>query len=334
MARSLAFWLENAHSKINDNNEVKTNKVELHFNFWSLKKDGINYLDIGVRLIDVGEFDSINFFLPFDSYNLQYQPELGKIICENSGIISAIFNHPERRIETDHRLGYYDIDFSPSKNEQPIRFFTQIQHENADSHDGVKISPESDKENKGCIIKFPRALFKLDCNRDGYFRFRIRLSEEDEKSISTINLPSWSTITNYFEESEIIDFRVNESRNLPEKVKRNLINSSYLKKIHFFLIRDTRSEYKMSHSFYNRCRLLEFELWDKYLKINEKKENKNKKQMLIYHWKEFNDNGIDHFSAFAKFSERKIGIKQIIAVVSIIICLGTLSGLLANFLGG
>lgn len=334
MARSLAFWLEKDRSKDNENNEAEDTRVELHFNYWSLKEENINYLDIGVRLSSVGEFDSINFFLPFDSNNLKYEPELGKTICENAGLISAIFNCPERNIKPDHNLGFYDIDFSRSKNEQPIRFFTQLLPESPDSPGGVTKTSESDKENKGCILKFPKTLFEFDENRDGYFRFRIRLNNEDEKSISTINKPTWSTITNYFEVSEIIDFRVNESRNLPDKVKRNLRDSNYLKKIHFFLIRDTRSEYKMSHFLYHRCRLLESDLWDKYLGINDQNVNKsnNKKQMLIYHWKNDDDNGIDHFSAFAKFSERKIECKQILIVVLIIISLGTVSGLFANLL--
>ena len=244
MARSLAFWLEKDRSKDNENNEAEDTRVELHFNYWSLKEENINYLDIGVRLSSVGEFDSINFFLPFDSNTLKYEPELGKTICENAGLISAIFNCPERSIKHDHNVGFYDIDFSRSKNEQPIRFFTQLLPESSDSLGGVTKTSESDKENKGCILKFPKTLFEFDENRDGYFRFRIRLNNEDEKSISTINKPTWSTITNYFEVSEIIDFRVNESRNLPDKVKRNLRDSNYLKKIHFFLIRDTRSEYK------------------------------------------------------------------------------------------
>lgn len=334
MARSLAFWLEKDRSKDNENIEAENTKVELHFNFWSLKKDKINCLDIGVRLSSIGEFDSINFFLPFDSNNLNYEPGLGKTVCENAGLISAIFNCPERKIEPDHNLGFYDIDFSRNKNERPIRFFTQLLLESSDSPGGVTKTSESDKENKGCILKFPRTLFKFDENRDGYFRFRIRLNDEDEKSISTINKPTWSTVTNYFEVSEIIDFRVNESRNLPDKVKKNLTDSSYLKKIHFFLIRDTRSEYKMSHSLYDRCRLLESDLWDKYLGINDQNGNKhksnNKKQMLIYHWKNFNDIGIDHFSAFAKFSERRIRLPQILIVLALIMSLGTISGLMAN----
>lgn len=329
MARSLAFWLENARSKENENTEEENIEIELHFNYWSLKKVKINCLDIGVRLCNIGEFDSINFYLPFDYNNLQYQPGLGKTVCTSDGLISAIFNCFEREIKPDHRLGFFDIDFSQSKKERPIRFFTQLLPESEDSSGGVQITEESDQDNKGCILKFPSSLFNFDKSRDGYFRFRIVLSDEDEKSISIKDEPDWALITNHFEKSEIIDFRVNETRNLPDKVKRFITDKSYLKKIHFFLIRDTRSEYKMSHAAYFRCRLLESDLWDRYLNINEK--NKNKKQMLIYHWKVDNNEGIDHFSAFAKFSGRRIAWWQALFIILVILILGVCSGLLANY---
>jgi hypothetical protein len=337
VARSLAFWLENLCSNNIESAQIKKNQVELHFNFWSLKKDKISYLDIGVRVSNVCKFGSINFYLPFDSDRLRYVPQLGKTVCENTNLISAIFNCPDIFIQPNSNQGFYDIDFTSRRNERPIRFYTQLLVATENSPGGVQISPQSDNENKGCNLKFPSNLFTLDPERDLYFRFRINLNDEDEKSISTIYEPTWSSFTNYFEVSEIIDFRVNESRNLPDKVKSNLTDSSYLRKIHFFLIRDTLSEYKMSHSIYNRCRLLESDLWDKYLGVNDQngsnQVNNNKKQMLIYHWKEIkkdDDNGIDHFSAFAKFSDRTISGRQVLIVVVIIIFFGTLSGLLAN----
>ncbi|SFM58739.1 hypothetical protein [Nitrosomonas communis] len=334
MARSLAFWLENFCPTDNENEKTE---AELHFNYWSLKEEKINYLDIGVRLSKIGQFDSINFYLPFDFNSLKYEPELGKTVCTSDGLISAIFNCPESNIKPNRENGFYDIDFSLSKKEQPIRFFTRLLAENDNSPGGVKITPQDEKD-KGCILKFPRNLFVFDDNRDGYFRFRIGLSNEDEKSITTIDKPNWSIVTNHFVESEIIDFRVNESRNLPDKVKIFLTDKRYLKKIHFFLIRDMYSEYKMSHAAYFRCRILESDLWGKYLFINgneqtqKQKQKQKQKQMLIYHWKGQNNEGIDHFSAFAKFSGRKIHFKQITLVLLFILVLGVLSGLLSNYI--
>jgi hypothetical protein len=59
VARSLAFWLENpstADKEPDQNPEggkknTSTNtEAELHFNYWLLPDNNINYLDIGVRL--------------------------------------------------------------------------------------------------------------------------------------------------------------------------------------------------------------------------------------------------------------------------------------------
>ena len=63
--------------------------------------------------------------------------------------------------------------------------------------------------------------------------------------------------------------KVNEIRNLPKEIRNNITNKSYINKIHLFLIRDGKSEFKMAHDSYKRCRILESELWDKYLDLRK-----------------------------------------------------------------
>ncbi|MBA6311508.1 hypothetical protein [Colwellia sp. MB3u-64] len=150
----------------------------------------------------------------------------------------------------------------------------------------------------------------------------------------------------------MIDFRVNEPRNLPSKIRAKLNESLKLKQVHFFLIRDANSEFKMSHSKYKRCRILENNIWKKYLqlgvpplkwweKILKKRVGlsfsrlKLPEQMLIYHWTEKNkeenaDKVIDHFSAFAKFSQRKTGFLRMTSVVLFVLGLGITASILAN----
>ena len=191
--------------------------------------------------------------------------------------------------------------------------------------------------------------------RTDYFRFRIKLSQDSKNILGPEYSPKGSFITNYFNSTEMIDFRINEPRNLPSKIRAKLNESLKLKQVHFFLIRDANAEFKMSHSKYKRCRILENNIWKKYLKLGvptshwwERKLKKHcrisfsklklPEQMLIYHWAENSNDDykkgalIDHFSAFAKFSQRKTGFFRMASVVLFVLSLGVTASILANIL--
>lgn len=329
MARSLAFWLVNPTPI-----DKKDTDVELHFNYWSLKSGTVNYLDIGVRLSSVGNFESIRFYLPFDGKNIKYCSELGKKVCSDNELIPAVFNAAVSKIEPDEHFGLNDITFEKPDTNSPIRFFTNILVESQSSQGGVKIIAENAEGYNGVIIEFPKTLFKFCVDMDSYFRFRIDLSKKDIESLSRIYDPRWSLITNYFESSEIVDFRVNEARNLPTKIRRELVGNSHIKKVHFFLIRDAKAEYRMSHDVYHRCRILEANIWDRYLgvDVNDSVDS----QMLIYHWKSGAVKGeeqyIDHFSAFAKFTRRSLKLFDGLLVAVLITFLGVASSSLTNYI--
>lgn len=85
-----------------------------------------------------------------------------------------------------------------------------------------------------------------------YFRFRFILDKDDVDKISRQYKATDSVITSYFEKSEVVDFRVNEARNLPKTIREKIATCDKLKKIHFFLIRNESSEFKMGHSAFAR----------------------------------------------------------------------------------
>lgn len=326
MARSLAFWF------VEPKPENQSNAgVELHFNYWRLQSGMINYLDVGVRLISIASFSSIKFYFPFDEEDMQYEPDLGEKVCSSFDLVSAVFNDSVTKLEKNENRHYYDVTFGKQDTNPPIRFFTNLLPEEKKSKGGVVITPENSDKSKGTIIEFPSNMFELITEIDGYFRFRLKLSNNAMKSLSRTYNPKGALITNYFETHEIVDFRVNESRNLPTKIKENLTNNSYIKKVHFFLIRDAKSEYRMSHDVYDRCRILEANIWNDYLGISIDDSVDN--QMLIYHWKgKVVNNFIEHFSAFAKFTRRVLKIKHLLLISLFIIILGVLSGLIANWI--
>ncbi|WP_273023479.1 hypothetical protein [Rheinheimera sp.] len=324
MARSLAFWLDSVDTRV-----PQSTHVELHFNLWTLRSKKINYLDIGVRLKNAANLKSVNFYVPFDSRTTKYDHELGKIVCNNEELINAVFNRPFKDRQQMSSDGYYDWVFVSKDGNEPIRFFTHLQTETPSFPQGVKITDEpTENGKKGFRLSFPFALFNQEQGRDSYFRFRLKLSQTDTLNILTKDRPTYSAVTNNHEVTETIDFRINETRNLPTTVSRSIRDKGFIKKIHFFLIRDGREEYKMSHINYKRCRILENDLWGQYLNTDG---NQLKEQMLIYHWTTKDDELIDHFSAFAKFSSKPVRWPQILAVLLVTVLAGFFSSMFTNF---
>jgi len=330
VAKSLAFWFEEGRA---------TPKLELHINFWSLDTQDLNYLDIGLKF-DSEEsisFKSINVYLPFQISSNQYQSDLGNTICNDRELISAIFNSPVTTTTSSSKHDTFDITFS---NKSKLRFFTQIVAVSDSWTEGVRIQKIETKsgshQQTGTILSFPATLFKItdhDPDRSNYFRFRITLDSKSKLILAHEYKSKDSVITNHFESTEMVDFRINESRNLPAQIRSQLNGQLNLSQVHFFLIRDASSEFKMSHSKYKRCRVLEKEIWNGYLK-GESNSIQAPEQMLIYHWSESGKEGepIDHFSAFAKYTRRDVTWAKIGAVLSIIFILGVFSGLAANYI--
>lgn len=350
MASSLAFWID-YHNKDEPEKVVSTSSpktqpkgVELHFNYWLLdtgrtgfvrsvnKRNNvgtIEYLDIGVKLLDKISFKAINFYLPFHIDEDDYNASLGETICKDIEVISTVFNRSVGKVEPQEKLGCYDIDLvQQGEQTNTMRFFTHLTL--APSHDGVTIKKSDDL--LGTEIVFPGGLFNMDQlmeGQTGYFRFRIVLTAKNRGVISKINRAKDSWLTNHFDKSELVDFRLNEARILPTAIRRKVARRQFIKKIHFFLIRDASAEYKAAHSDY-KCRLLEEELWSKYLG-NDEACNRN--NMLIYHWSDkAEDNSyLDNFSAFARFVRRTVSNWQLFAFVLSVLVTGVLSGVGANY---
>ncbi|MFI3221572.1 MAG: hypothetical protein QX191_00915 [Methylococcaceae bacterium] len=333
MAKSLAFWLEG-------NTSVDTS-IELHFNYWLLNmgsKQEIDYLDVGVKFKSLESLNSINIFFPFEIKTNNYIDNLGLTLSNNRELIAAIFNARIDNLKTVSS-NVFDICFVNNKKDK-LRLFTQIELSDKDANNGVSIS----NQDGGSILSFPTTLIQLSEQESstagevetafGYFRFRIKLSSEDKKSISQIYVSKDAKFLSRIESTEIVDFRVNEVRNLPNKIVSKLNNNSCITSVHFFLIRETNSEHKLSHSEFKRCRLLEKNLWDSYLSVPP--NISIPEQMLIYHWKEplqkQNDKQyLENFSAFAKFCTITVTRWRLAGFICLGVILGMISGVFGNF---
>lgn len=339
MASSLAFWLEEKKELTDISLDIDT---EVHINYWSLAKDNINFLDIGIKLTRHAgntleldkKIDAIKVYLPFEIDSIEYNSELGQFVCADQELLSAIFNSYIKEYSHVNDSGIHNITLPDGKE---LSFFTQIEESSCEGLSGVLVSALIDKKENGTLISFPSELFS-SCNniikKSIYFRFRIKLLNKNAiKRISTITKPKCSVFLGDLNTIETIDFRINEARNLPYKIRGKVNMNKSLNVVHFFLIREAISEFKASHSNYERCRVLEKDIWNKYLGLK-----KNKSQYLIYHWKEktsgFSSEDkkfIDHFSAFAKFTSNNVTKRLLIIVVMVSILIGVAGGLCANY---
>lgn len=344
MAKSLAFWLEGINS---DKHEI-----DLHVNYWLLHQNTdreISYLDIGVKFQGLhdnqeGAEGAINVYFPFKITKENYHPGLGELVCSRTDLIQTIFNSRHKSTSNSSNTSV-DIEFE-SKKEDVLRVFTQISC--SPENGGVRIVDTDE----GSTLLFPIKLFSMVRESDsdvveennllpGYIRFRIKLSANETKVLSQSYKHSDSFILSRLESTEIVDFRLNEVRDLPGIIQsKNLIGAG-IKNIHFFLIREVDSEYKQAHANFHRCRLLEKELWNEYLNLHLK-ENMAPKQMLIYHWKESgkitDNNGsekqssIEKFTAFAKFSKITVTYKNLCLFLFFALLVGAVSGAMGNLL--
>ncbi|MEO4186509.1 hypothetical protein ABH305_11675 [Acinetobacter pittii] len=330
MGYSLGFWLD--HNKEKGEIKVPKNCVELHINYWSIEsKEKFHYLDIGVKLtLNNDNLESINFFFPFDLEIKDYMNNLGETICSRDELLELIFN--EKLRSTTEGPNYKDVIFEGDQKDS-LRIYKELDIVNGE--DTVELISNNDGTTR---IVFSKKLIKsFDdglSNKHHYFRFRLRLNPENVKKLSQNYDPQDRLVLSRFEKTEIIDFRLNELRDLPGSVC-NILNNDYtLKQIHFFLIRDIHDELKLAHADYKRCRLLEKEVWKEYL-IFSKKDLLLPSQMLIYHFCEGKKKEgvylhIERFNAFAKFARVKVTIRSLVVFIFSVVLLGAIGSIVAT----
>lgn len=301
----------------------------------------ICFLDVGVKFKQIGTGDIFVYF-PFHITQEDYDGELGSLISNDVKLISAIFNDEVENIQyEDNHYHFSKIKFAGA-SKPAIRFFTRLDLSETNAlGPGVQLKPVGQD---GCFLRFPSRMFNLAPDEYGYFRFRIILNGACQKAICTSYKPKDRFFITSEEHIDMIDFRVNEIRNLPENINKHVSDNFLLKKVHFLVIREIDSEYVMAHTSYDRCRLLEGNVWRKYLKTNKLHSIQEIPKMLVFHWKSAGEKmphnpsnnkcddtksrSIGEFTAFAKFAYRRQS--MVIIIRSILVAL--FFSILANFM--
>lgn len=242
--------------------------VELHFNFWKIPNGAEKhrkFLDIGIKLEDTSKIDSLNIYFPSQITNTDFEDIVSKFI-DKADLVSAIFNE-NYKVTSNATTKSYEI--TDSKNNFVFTVYKTSPND---------LEFQSNRHN-GTIIKIK----VLSQNKKTYYRFRLKGNFID--GLSTISKPTNSVLESAFSEIEMIDFRVNEIRDLNhdliEEINKGVLLK--IKKQHFFFICSNEEEVIGNHQPFISCRNLENYRWDKYVDLPDKKKNN---VYLAYHWKE------------------------------------------------
>jgi hypothetical protein len=302
--KSIALWY-----KADNNTSAFIEDVELHFNLWKLPNGAsshLRFLDIGIKLENTENISELKIYFPTKVVLSDFEDIVSKFI-DKPDLVSAIFNE-----------NYKVISDSTSK-------FFQINNSNDEVVFNIY---KTAKDDITLEEKFSGTIFTVTVpkkNQPVYFRFRI-------KGLFINSLTSKSTPTNAilesaFSEIEMIDFRVNEIRDLDQSLLEEISKNRKLKisKQHFFFICSNDEEVIGSHQPFISCRNLENYRWNDYVGIPDIK----KQIYLAYHWK---DKDIENSNILIKSKYEKNNWKTILKYTFIALLIGLFLELSGNWL--
>jgi len=292
---SLAIWHESNHDE--------QAQLDLHFNHWKLCKSDNTlsyFLDIGIKVVSTVELGEICLFLPFTiSKADHYLIDLGEKLKEKQ-LSTAIFNEDYGADTSIVGKGFLLKEGSNSK------YYVYC----------LAVENDLTYENRygGTIIKFKH---QLHIDLPTYYRFRV--IAPDIGHFSNEYKPNNSFLESAFSSVEIIDFRVNDRRNLDISLVEHITSQKQfqIKLIHYFVMRSIDDEYILSNKDLDSLRLLEKDIWSAYIDGGSYKYQKS----IAYHLKEKIGNdesgtGISDFIALLKFRFPDRNIKKYLLYVT------------------
>lgn len=327
--KSLALWYE----KIEGEKDLTSPSpaAQLHINWGKLPKtfrQTLNtwhlkscckfhvferFIDIGILIEDFTSLQTVKFYFPFEFKNKEFQ-DLGNIISEDGKLLSALFNE----YLTVNKDAITTVSLV-CKEDEPL-FYIYHLGERFDvlpcEEGGVVLTIKM--PNKSNV--FPKEGPKT---KRLYIRFRLKSTQLDKFCYS--EPLSFSFVQSSFTKVSMVDFRLNDIREIDSKVIENYItrkNFFDLKKIHFFFLGNSRNENVFFDKMSDDCRLLEEERWTAYLKGIQ---YDIKRKVLSYHWKykrDKEDEKIEKFNLLLKTTYTSIKVRDIVIYFLVLISLG------------
>lgn len=303
---SIAIWFEKKNSVA----DSIVPELDLHINHWKLKfnKNSVNrafrtlitktlgqisdylvlhnsdyFMDLGLMIRNGEAVERICMYFPgkFTDKTKLIEDIGGKLMDKR--VLTAVFNEAY-----DFKTQPFGKFFSVFQNDTPKFNIYMLDVEN-----DIKI------ENKfnGTIVKFNYKIFNGSSTT--YYRFRIK--EQFVKELSYVYKPSNSFLESAYSSIEIVDFRVNDTRNLDVSLIEEMNNNGKFNigLVHYFVMRNVKDEYIVSNQILNSVRQLEDNTWTSYVGDTDYFYDKT----FAYHLKKKKEGEIyiDEFSGVLKF---------------------------------
>lgn len=290
---SLAIWYEE-NSPLVDN-EVPC--LDLHFNHWKLHrkylirneikkkiKEQINwelklkqplwkptfenttdyFLDIGIKVGSGRNVKNVCLYFPYKI--LKTDNVIADLGCKlnNRDATTAIFNEDYSVV----------IPATPKIIELKSGTNTVLKVYQLDIPNDIKFK----EEYHGTVIRFPHNDFGAI---PSYYRIRIK-----SNFISTLSYfyrPKNAFLESAFSSIELIDFRLNDTRNLDLSLLEHIATNKKfnIRLVHYFIMRKVKDDYILSNQPLNSLRELEENTWNKYIDSDDY----NYEKSLAYHLK-------------------------------------------------
>ena len=299
-------------------------QLEFHINLWNLKQNNKStspFIDFGISISDFRKIKSLDILLPFriDDNEIVDLYELVKA----ADIARLIFNEVECEISSKDRYAIIE-----SNNFNKSKLLINIKSE-GELESFVRHNIDKDMSNFSMDFEELKKDEKFSEYDDLYIRFRVSGESIKKSLFCPVRKKNWF-LESGFVETQIIDIKINQERNLPHNVCKDYRIKKYrfavFKKIHLLVMSDSSDEVDAFGTGIYECRKLEEHDWDRYLGNNYDVTN-----ILAYHWKEKskNEKGISNFSKLIRISTASTNMKVIITYVLVVILLGAFgSGLL------
>lgn len=304
--KSLAIWYEtrsNYNFKIDDEHRA----LEAHINVWKLplgnvwklpsKKDKFSrFTDIGLLVKNVKYIEKLYVYYP-SKIEREHIKDLSKVLRGN--FVDVLFNESYNKIEYGNPSNrYYKIADSSNKEIFQIYNLGESQISVTHHDDFGRIGTIICIEIKGLEKRKKRNSFPDNV----YLRFRI---DHDYSTVfSYTEIVPFSLFKTSFLRNEIVDFRINEIRELSESLISKMSDNGSLyifSKIHFLFVCSYREEIVTSYMPYVKTRQLEKESWREYIGADRLKNVKGNQIILAHQWKIIKDKDfIKDFNALVR----------------------------------
>lgn len=330
--KSFGLWYSNQKSEDREINKTEEKTKSpcfcLHVNFWSLedykhiKSNQVPCLDIGIKIENYQQVDEMTFYCPFNVEDEEILDLASKMESKNNANI--IFNE-DCEI---HTTGNYTIVERTDDGKMLIFPLNQV----------IKDVYRVERNEYGTYLKFKfekflKYVMSSDNSKLGeigclYIRFRI-VGNTLRKNIYFDSEPLNKSFESAFSGTRMIDFKINEKRNIAEKVRAEIIvqHETFVsfKSVHFLVMEPSAYDITAFDNQEMSCRELEEQMWDDYF---GEKIDLSKGHILAYHWKQKEEK--TSYSCLIKVKYSKARLITIISYALIVVALGIISSVIVT----